>query len=206
MITGGHEMSLVFLKGFGVGAGLIVAIGAQNAFVLTQGIKREFWIIIPFICAMCDAVLITAGVSGMGQLVSENPQFSQYAAWGGAAFLFWYGAMALRSVFKSTALEESSIAKVTFKTAILTTLALTLLNPHVYIDTVLLMGSIGSQFMGDEKVLFAAGAITASFVWFFLLSVGGSLLKPLFQKPISWKALDGFVCVTMWSIASSLIL
>ena len=125
---------------------------------------------------------------------------------GGATFLFWYGAMALRSVFKSTVLDESQVATATFKTAILTTLALTLLNPHVYIDTVLLMGSIASQFMGDEKMLFAAGAILASFIWFFLLSFGGSLLKPLFQKPISWKILDGFVCVTMWSIASSLIL
>ncbi len=199
-------MVLVFLKGFGVGAGLIIAIGAQNAFVLSQGIKREFWIIIPLICSVCDAILITAGVSGMGQLVSENPRFSQYAAWGGATFLFWYGAMALRSVFKSTVLDESQVATATFKTAILTTLALTLLNPHVYIDTVLLMGSIASQFMGDEKMLFAAGAILASFIWFFLLSFGGSLLKPLFQKPISWKLLDGFVCVTMWSIASSLIL
>lgn len=197
-------MILIFMKGFGVGAGLIVAIGAQNAFVLTQGIKRQFWIIIPLICALCDAVLISAGVSGMGHILSENENFTLIARWGGAAFLFLYGSMALRSVFRSDTLEMGRSTITTLKGAVLTTLALTLLNPHVYIDTVLLMGTIGNCFQGEKRVMFAAGAISASCVWFFSLSMGGTLLKSLFQRPVAWKVLDGVVCITMWSIAGSL--
>jgi len=199
-------MSLVFLKGFGVGGSLIVAIGAQNAFVLSQGIKKEYWIIIPLICAVCDALLIIAGVGGMGHIVADNPEFARYAAWGGAAFLFCYGFGSLRSAFKKSTLDESQRHMTTVGAAILTTLALTLLNPHVYIDTVLLIGSIGSQFLNEQKILFGAGAICASFIWFFSLSLGGSLLKPLFQKEISWRILDTLICATMWSIGTSLVL
>lgn len=199
-------MSLVFLKGFGVGAGLIIAIGAQNAFVLTQGIKKEYWIIIPLICAVCDALLITAGVAGMGRIVADNPELARYTAWGGAAFLFWYGLCALRSVFKKNSLDERRTGTATLGAAILTTLALTLLNPHVYIDTVLLIGSIGSQFINEQKIMFTAGAICASFTWFFCLSLGGTLLKPLFQKQRSWRILDSLVCVTMITIGFSLVL
>ena len=199
-------MLLVFLKGLGVGAGLIIAIGSQNAFVLTQGIKKEYWIIIPLICFICDAVLIILGVAGMGGLVSSNPGLIRYTAWGGAIFLFWYGFIALRSAFKRGSLDESRINVATLKATIITTLALTLLNPHVYLDTVVLIGSIGSQFLHEQKIFFASGAILASLIWFFLLSLGGSLLGPLFKKNISWKILDTLVCITMWSIGGSLIL
>ncbi|SLM31942.1 putative amino acid transport protein (LysE family) [Desulfamplus magnetovallimortis] len=199
-------MILVFFKGFVVSAGLIIAIGAQNAFVLTQGIKRQHWLIIPLICAVCDALLISAGVAGMGTIVSDYPEFTRYVAWGGAAFLFWYGFKSLQSVFRPGTLEESNRETSTVGKAVATTLALTFLNPHVYIDTVLLIGTIGSQFPDGEKFLFAAGAMSASFVWFFMLSFGGRLLKPMFQKTVSWQILDSFVCATMIFVGVSLII
>lgn len=199
-------MTFIFLKGLGVGAGLIVAIGSQNAFVLSQGIKKEYWILIPLICSVCDAALICVGIAGMGSMVKMHPELLRYTAWGGALFLFWYGFLSLRSAFKRGRLDESRIKVATLGATVLTTLALTLLNPHVYLDTVLLIGTIGSQFVHEQKIVFGAGAITASFIWFFVLSLGGSLLAPLFKKPMSWKILDSLVCVTMWTIGSSLIL
>lgn len=198
-------MILTFSKGFGVGAGLIIAIGAQNAFVLSQGIKRHHEFLIPLICSVCDAVLIVCGICGMGAIVAANPGFAKIAAWAGALFLFWYGFNAFRSALKPGSLEISDGTSASLGATVATTLGLTLLNPHVYLDTVVLIGGIGSQFHGLDRQMFALGAVLASFVWFFALSFGGRVLAPLFKRPMSWRVLDSLVCATMWSIAISLV-
>ena len=194
-----------FVKGFGVGGGLIVAIGAQNAFVLSQGIRQNHHLVIALICSVCDALLICAGVAGVGAMLAANQAMTTVAAWAGAAFLFWYGFRAFRSALKSSALETDDAGPTSLRSAIFITLAVTLLNPHVYLDTVLLLGSISAQIPGMARYLFGAGAMTASVVWFFSLSVGGKLLAPVFRQPKAWKILDGLVCATMWTIAVTLI-
>jgi L-lysine exporter family protein LysE/ArgO len=198
-------MVMAFAKGFGVGAGLIVAIGAQNAFVLSQGIRRNHEIVIPLTCSICDSILITLGICGVGSMVASNPGLAKVTAWGGALFLFWYGLNALRSAMRPGSLQANKQVSGTLKATIAATLGLTLLNPHVYLDTMVLIGTIGSQFMGEERRLFAMGAILASFVWFFGLSMGGRVLAPLFQRPMAWRILDSLVGITMWSIAASLV-
>ncbi len=193
-----------FFQGFGIGAGLIIAIGAQNAFVLSQGVKKQYRWTIPLICSFCDAVLILAGAAGVGAFIVANPHIATYAAKGGAIFLFWYGTKALISVFKESSLEEKETHHTSLKTVVLTTLALTLLNPHVYLDTVVLLGSISGQFEGVNRYIFAIGACTSSFIWFFSLSLGGGLLEPLFRHPISWKVLDLLIWLVMWVLAYSI--
>lgn len=193
-----------FFQGFGIGAGLIIAIGAQNSFVLTQGVRRQYLFLIPLICALCDALLICAGAAGVGSFVAAHPQIGYYAGIGGAVFLFWYGLRALLKVFSDTAQDQSEKEATSVKAIILTTLAISLLNPHVYLDTVILLGSISGQFEGTSRLVFTLGACLASVLWFFSLSYGGSLLEPLFRKPLSWKILDFSICVVMWSIAFSI--
>ena len=198
-------MLLTFLKGFGVGSGLIIAIGAQNAFVLSQGVKTDHYIIIPLICAICDALLIILGVTGMGTLIASNQTLSLMAGIGGVGFLFIYGIGSFRSAIKGGSLSANHKAGSSLKVTILTTLGVTLLNPHVYLDTVILLGSISSQFKQPGHLFFGAGAVMASFVWFFSLSLGGRMLGPLFTKKSSWRVLDTLVGMTMWAIALSVL-
>jgi len=195
-----------FIQGFGTGGGLIVAIGAQNAFVLSQGVRRNHHFIIALICIVCDAVFISAGVAGFGTAVSTNPTLSQWVAWGGAGFLFFYGLGSLRSALRGGSMDTSDRAVRTLRAAIITTLAVTLLNPHFYLDTVILLGSVSSQFHGESRLYFWVGAVSASTLWFISLSLGGQMLAPLFKKQISWQILDSVVCATMWAIAVSLII
>jgi L-lysine exporter family protein LysE/ArgO len=195
-----------FIQGFGAGGGLIVAIGAQNAFVLSQGVRGNHQVIIAFICILCDAIFITAGVLGIGGSVSANPALGQWVAWGGAGFLFVYGFGSLRSAVKGGSLETNDRTVLSLSAAILTTLAVTLLNPHFYLDTVILLGGISSRFHGENRLLFWAGAVSASTLWFICLSLGGQLLAPIFRKQISWRILDTLVWATMWIIAASLIM
>ncbi|MBU0962158.1 MAG: LysE/ArgO family amino acid transporter [Proteobacteria bacterium] len=199
-------MFLVFLKGFGIGGGLIVAIGAQNAFVLSQGIKKNHYIIIPLICCLCDIILIAIGIMGVGAAVAANHLLSQIATFGGALFLFWYGLNSFRSAFQGGVLKPEGELIPSFQSALLTTLAITLLNPHVYLDTVILLGGISGQFEGRKRLLFGAGAMAASVIWFFTLSLGGQLLAPLFRNITSWRILDSLVGLTMWTIAGSLLI
>ena len=199
-------MLMPFSQGLGLGAGLIIAIGAQNAFVLSQGVKRNHHFTVALICAVCDAALILAGVMGLGALVAQNPVLLGLAAWGGAGFLAWHGWRALRSALQGGRLETDQAATSPLKPVILATLAVTLLNPHVYLDTVVLLGSISAQFAGQGRYYFAAGAVCASFAWFFGLSLGGRLMAPLLRNIWAWRVLDGLVCLTMWSIAGSLVL
>jgi L-lysine exporter family protein LysE/ArgO len=198
-------MLLTFLKGFGAGSGLIVAIGAQNAFVLSQGVKKNHYIVIPLICAVCDAFLICLGVTGMGTLIASNPQLSMAAGIGGAAFLIIYGTNAFWSAIQGQSLASGPTEAISLKTVIFTTLAVTLLNPHVYLDTVILLGSISSQFQMPGPLIFGAGAVLASFIWFFSLSLGGKLLAPVFASKQSWRILDTFVGCIMWAIALSIL-
>jgi len=199
-------MVMAFAKGFGVGAGLIIAIGAQNAFVLSHGIRKDHEILIPLICSICDAILIILGIYGMGRIVASSPGLSTFTAWGGALFLFWYGLNSFRSAMNPGTLEADRSVPGKVGATIATTLGLTLLNPLVYLDTVVLIGSIGSQFTGANRHMFALGALLASFIWFFGLSMGGRFLAPLFQRPLSWRILDSLVCITMWTIATSLVI
>lgn len=199
-------MIFAFLKGFGTSAGLIIAIGAQNAFVLSHGVRRDHHLVIPLICSFFDALLITVGILGVGTAVASNPVLAKAAAWGGAAFLFWYGIGSFRSAIKGGHLETEGSGSTPLKKAVLTTLAVTLLNPHVYLDTLVLMGSISGQIPLDQRPWFGVGAALASFVWFFALSLGGNLLAPLFKKQAAWRILDTLVGIIMWSIALSLLL
>ncbi len=195
-----------FIQGFGASGGLIVAIGAQNAFVLSQSVRGNHHIVIALLCIFCDAVFISAGIAGVGVSVSANPSLAQWITWGGAGFLFVYGCRALRSAVQGGSLDAKDTATRSLGAAILTTLAVTLLNPHFYLDTVILLGGISSRFHGDNRLIFWAGAVSASTVWFTCLSLGGKLLAPIFKKQIAWRILDTAVWATMWIIAVSLIM
>jgi L-lysine exporter family protein LysE/ArgO len=198
-------MLLTFLKGFGAGGGLIIAIGAQNAFVLSQGVRKNHYIVIPLICAVCDALLIVLGVTGVGTIIASSKTLSLIAGIGGAIFLFLYGIGSFRSAIKGGALSTSQKAATSLKQAVFTTLAVTLFNPHVYLDTIVLLGSISSQFKQPGHLFFGAGAVLASFVWFFSLSLGGKMLAPFFTKELSWRVLDTIVGIVMWAIALSVV-
>lgn len=199
-------MQTAFIQGVGIGGSLIMAVGAQNAFVLKQGLKRSHSLPIAAICSFIDAVMITAGVAGLGHLILAFPLIKDIASFGGALFLLCYGYSALKSSFNENRLDsDEAHAADSLKKAVLTTLAISLLNPHLYLDTVVLLGSISVQFEGAEKQWFGAGAVLASFVWFFSLSLGAKYLSPIFKKPKAWCYLDRFICVTMWSIAAALM-
>ncbi|MGH0053898.1 MAG: LysE/ArgO family amino acid transporter [Sphaerochaetaceae bacterium] len=199
-------METPFLTGMMTGASLIVAIGAQNAFVLTQGIRKQHRFVVALICSLCDALLITAGVAGMGSLVKQSPLLLDVASWGGALFLCVYGLKSLFSALRlDHGLSQTNINLTSRRQAIVTTLAITLLNPHVYLDTVVLLGGISSTFVGKGRCLFGAGAITMSFLWFFTLSYGSGILAPLFRKAITWRILNILIFLFMWRIAFKLL-
>ncbi|MFJ2144983.1 LysE/ArgO family amino acid transporter [Glutamicibacter sp. NPDC087831] len=192
--------------GFTTGLSLIVAIGAQNAFVLRQGIRKEHVFITALVCSLSDAILIAAGASGMGALVDRAPWILVIARIGGFIFLASYAIFAFRRALKPEALKVSGLPGATTAVSIIgTTLALTWLNPHVYIDTVLLLGSIAtSQAAGPPY--FATGAIIASFTWFFALAYAARFLAPLFANPKAWQVLDVLIGIVMLIFASMLIL
>ncbi len=195
------------IQGFTLGASLIIAIGSQNAFVLRQGLKKEHVFIICTICFLCDALLILLGVGGFGKLVASSDALMLTARWGGALFLFFYGARSFRSACKNQVMsvDESGNLASGLSWAIATTLALTLLNPHVYLDTVILLGSIAGQYPESERLFFAIGAVAASMVWFYGLGYGARILTPLFLKQTAWKILDVLIGIIMWSIAGNLL-
>jgi L-lysine exporter family protein LysE/ArgO len=196
-------MTSAFLNGFVLGASLIIAIGAQNAFILKQGLLRQHVFILCLICALSDALLIAAGVGGLGTLISSNPALIKAITLFGALFLAAYAFMAFRRAFHASSMgvsgEGSSLGK-----AVATVLALTFLNPHVYLDTVLLLGGLSSRYEGDARLAYGIGAMLASFVWFFSLGYGARLLLPLFQKPSAWRVLDILIGIVMSLIAISL--
>lgn len=193
------------LKGFMLSAGLIMAIGAQNMFVLRQGLKREHvWPIVMF-CAAADAMLIVAGVNGLGALLSAVPGLSMALSLGGAAFLTWYGYGALRRSMTSSSLVVDHQIGIPLAAALASTAAFTFLNPHVYIDTVMLMGTIGTSIPADERPWFVMGAAAASFAWFASLGFGARFLAPFFAQPITWRMLDLLIALMMAILAVSLL-
>ena len=194
------------LTGFTLGLSLILAIGAQNAFVLRQGLQRAHVLAVVMTCALSDAVLIVAGVSGFGALAHAGPWVADALRWLGAAFLLVYGGLAFRSAALGTgALKATGRVSGSRRAAIVTCLAMTWLNPHVYLDTVVLLGSVAAQHEGS-RVAFGAGAVTASFVFFFGLGYGARLLVPIFSSPLAWRWLDLGIGVIMWAIAIGLVL
>lgn len=194
-----------FAKGFALSAGLIIAIGAQNMFVLRQGLKKEHvWPIVLF-CGLADAALIVAGVSGLGGVLALIPGLSLVLSLGGAAFLSWYGVSALRRAARPSALIIENQPGMTLAAALAGTAAFTFLNPHVYIDTVMLMGAVGASLPYAERPLFMAGAAAASLCWFSALGFGARFLAPLFSRPSAWRVLDLIIGVMMLALAASLV-
>lgn len=197
-----------FLHGFVVCFGLIVSIGAQNAFLLKQGILKQhvFWI--AFICFFCDVVLMGLGVLGLGSLIAQSPLISLLLALLGAIFLFTYGSRSFISAYQGTTqlLADPNRQQTSLKKAILVTLAITLLNPHVYIDTVVIVGGIGGTLNFEQKIHFLIGALLCSFLWFFGLGYGAGLLTRYFEKRRTWQILDSITGLIMYGIAVSLVL
>jgi L-lysine exporter family protein LysE/ArgO len=199
-------MTTAFIPGFLLGLSLIVAIGAQNAFVLRQGLRREHVFAICAVCAGSDAVLIAAGVAGFGALVNAAPWLAPAMRFGGAAFLLAYALRSLWSAWrKPGVLNPSADVQKSLSATLLTCLAFTWLNPHVYLDTIMLLGAISTRFPGQEAS-FALGAMTGSFLFFFALGYGAIGLRPIFASPASWRALEALVALTMWTIAFKLIM
>ncbi|MFI8228993.1 LysE/ArgO family amino acid transporter [Streptomyces sp. NPDC085900] len=191
--------------GFGTGLSLIVAIGAQNAFVLRQGIRRDAVLAVVGICALSDAALIALGVGGVGAVVVAYPQALTAVGWIGGAFLLCYGALAARRVFRPQGvLRTEGEATGSRRRAVLTCLALTWLNPHVYLDTVFLLGSIAAD-RGALRWTFGLGAAFASLCWFAALGFGGRLLGRVLARPSAWRVLDGLVAATMIGIGGMLV-
>lgn len=196
-----------FIAGLSMGLSLIVAIGAQNAFVLRQGLKGEHVLATCLVCALSDAVLIVLGVTSFSRIAALLPWLDPLMRFGGAAFLVWYGLKSLLSALRSQsalAVKEAGSAK-PLGVTVLACLAITWLNPHVYLDTVMLLGTISTQFSGREAS-FAAGAITGSFAFFFALGYGAAGLRPLFAQPLAWRVLEGVIALVMWAIALKLLL
>lgn len=194
-----------FISGLLLGLSLILAIGAQNAFILKQGLRREHVFILCTLCALSDALLIAFGVYGFAWIATKLPAIEPVARYGGAAFLFLYGARSFHAAFHSNAsLEADATSGTPIANAVLACLAFTWLNPHVYLDTFVLLGSVSSQYPG-EKLQFALGAISASFLFFYTLGYAARLLAPIFKRPKSWKVLEFLIGTVMWTLAFSLI-
>ena len=195
---------LAAASGLGTGLSLIIAIGAQNAFVLRQGIRREHVPMVVAICTASDAILIALGVGGVGALVKLWPGAVTAVSWVGGAFLVGYGLLAARRALRPGRLDPGRGASAGPRATMLTCLALTWLNPHVYLDTVLLLGSIANSY-GPAKWMFGLGAITGSVLWFSGLGFGARLLDRFFSRPAAWRALDGVIAATMFAVAASVV-
>ncbi|GFM84458.1 amino acid transporter LysE [Pseudomonas cichorii] len=193
-----------YFNGLLVAGGLIMAIGAQNAFVLAQGLRREHHVPVAMLCIVCDAILVAVGVFGLANILVQNPALLAVARWGGVIFLTWYGVQALRRACSRQSLEQNATAGQRSRRAVLlSALAVTLLNPHVYLDTVLLIGSLGAQ--QSVPGAYVAGAASASLLWFSTLAIGAAWLAPWLARPATWRLLDLMVAVMMFSVAAQLI-
>jgi L-lysine exporter family protein LysE/ArgO len=196
-----------FITGLALSASLIIAIGAQNAFVLRQGLRREHVLAIVVFCALADFVLISVGVSGVAAVLGDSRLFTNLLTAGGALFLSWYGVQAFRNAFRPRGLHAGEEGGRRSLRSILTQAAgFTFLNPHVYLDTILLLGSIGARQPADARIWFIGGAAVASGAWFSSLGFGARLLAPLFAKPIAWRVLDFLIGVTMLALVVLLLM
>ena len=196
-----------FITGLALSASLIIAIGAQNAFVLRQGLRREHVLAIVVFCAAADFVLIGIGVSGVAAVLGDSPALTTLLTVGGAIFLTWYGMQAFRNAFRPRGLHAGEDSGRRSLRSILTQAAgFTILNPHVYLDTILLLGSIGARQPADARIWFIGGAAVASGAWFSSLGFGARLLAPLFEKPMAWRVLDFLIGVTMLALVAMLLM
>jgi len=192
-----------YFTGFAVCGGLILAIGAQNAHVLAQSLRREHHLPVALLCILCDAIMISAGVLGITHFLTTEPLAMTLLRYAGMVFLVVYGAMALRRAWLGNAgLSALNGERKSLKVALLTTLAVTWLNPHAYIDTLILVGGVGAQ--QTWPVMFLIGAVSASITWFLSLSLGGAALAPWLSRPAAWRGIDGVVAVTMFVVAIKL--
>jgi L-lysine exporter family protein LysE/ArgO len=185
---------------------LIVAIGAQNAFVLRQGIRREHVLPVVLTCALSDALLISGGIAGLGALLTSSPLALSIAKYGGAAFLFTYAVVAARRAFRPGAMSPADHAPAALRSVVLTCLGFTYLNPHVYLDTVVLLGALANQRGTDGRWIYGLGAVTASFAWFFTLGLLARKLGPIFARPRSWQFLDAGIALVMTILAGWMLL
>ena len=191
------------IPGLLAGLSLIIAIGAQNAFVIRQGLTKKFVLLTVLICAISDALLIALGASGLGALIKSNKNILEFVRWFGVAYLLWFAFKSAKSALKKEVLNSAGEASADRKSVILTVLALTFLNPHVYLDTVILLGSISNQF-GSDKWFFVLGATIASFIWFTAIGFGAKSASRLMARLIFWKILDSIIAAIMLSIAAFL--
>ena len=200
-----HALWQSYFNGLLIAAGLIMAIGAQNAFVLAQSLRREHHLPVALLCVACDAVLVAIGVFGLAGLLASHPTWLAVARWGGAAFLFYYGGLALLRALRPQGLEQDSGRRPrSLRAVLLAALAVTLLNPHVYLDTVLLIGSVGAREAAPGA--YVAGAASASLLWFFSLALGAAWLAPKLARPLTWRLIDLAVAATLLGIAARLAL
>ena len=199
-------MLSIALEGFAISLGLIVAIGAQNAFVLRQGLIRSHIFVVCCICAISDATLIAAGVLGVGAWLAEYEQGAFWISMAAIAFLVFYGIIRVKSALDPQAISISESGDDNLSTVVFTTLAFTWLNPHVYLDTLVLLGSASSRYDGPEREFFGIGAALASFIFFFSLGYGARLLSPLMENPKAWRYIDGGIAIVMFAIAFSIAL
>ncbi len=199
----------VFISGLGLGASLIMAIGAQNAHVLRMGVRRSHVALTVVACIVIDMVLIAAGVAGAGALIEGSAVLMALARWGGAAFLLWYGLRSWRGVMTASRLDiggdATSPAAPGAMAALASVLAMSLLNPHVYLDTVVLLGSIGGRYPAAERTAFSAGAMTASLLWFSMLGYGAARFAGVLARPAAWKCIEALTGAVMLALAAGLI-
>jgi L-lysine exporter family protein LysE/ArgO len=199
-------LSPAYLAGLAAGSGLIVAIGAQNAFVLRQGLQRQYVGAVVLLCVVADSVLILAGVSGMGLAIKQQPALLQWLRYAGAVFLAVYGLMAAYRAWRGeSGLRPADTGAASLGRVLLTCLGFTLLNPHVYLDTVVLLGSLSTHYADDGRWSFAGGACTASLLWFSMLGFGARALLPVFRAPAAWRAFDVLVALLMLTLAGLLV-
>lgn len=207
-------MIVAAFEGLALGASLIIAIGAQNAYVIRQGVRGEYVFPVAMVCAIVDIILISIGAAGVGTFIAQSPTLQSFAAWGGAAFLIVFGLLATRAFFnpKAGAWEEadreasaSERKGKTLGAAMAAAAAFSLLNPHVYLDTVVVLGGIAAQYEADARVYFAGGAMAASLIWFLGIGYGATLVAPFFRTPTGARVLEGCVAAIMFTIAGSLI-
>jgi L-lysine exporter family protein LysE/ArgO len=196
-----------YVNGLGLGASLIMAIGAQNAHVLRMGIRRQHVLLTVVACVIIDIVLIALGVAGAGAAIQESPTLLRVARWGGAAFLLWYGLRSWRSLLTPKSLQlGAEAAAPDARQALASVVALSLLNPHVYLDTVVLLGSVGGSYADSHQRLgFSFGAMTASVLWFTALGFGAVQLSGVFQRPAVWKGIEALTGATMIALAAGLV-
>ncbi len=205
-----ESFAFTWLAGLSLGASLVVAVGAQNTFVLQQGLRREHVAAVVAVCLGLDAILMTLGVQGVAAALGKHPALLAAMGWAGAAFLVWYAWQAARRALSGQAMTaHAAQAPRALRVVLLQALACTLLNPHVYLDTLLLVGAIGAQQAPALRPAFVAGCVSASALWFLGLGFGARLLAPVFERPVAWRWLDGGVALTMgalgWRLAAGLL-